>query len=255
MKLKHLTIAAVAMLTASGAAFAQQAGDNVVNLGWFHLAPQVSSDPLSVTGSNVPGLQQLANSHLGGTGAQVDNADTVGITFAHFFTDNIAVEAVFGVPPKFRLYGQGAIALPGNGALASVKQWSPALLLKYYFGQANDKWRPFVGIGASYFWYSNIELTPGFQAMAGHALTLNGTGTTTAQLTNSWAPVFNAGINYNMDKHWTLAFSVSYIPVSTTAKLTTTGTNGLTGQPITTTSEAKVKLNPWVTFLSLGYRF
>lgn len=255
MKLKHLTIAAVAMLTASGAAFAQQAGDNVVNLGWFHLSPQVKSDPLKVTGSSFAPAVPALNSQLGNTGAQVDSADTIGLTFAHFFTDNIAVEGVFGIPPKFRLYGTGSLALPGGASLASAKQWSPALLLKYYFGQAQDKWRPFVGIGASYFWYSNIELTPGFQGMAGHALTLNGTGTTTAQLTNSWAPVFNAGINYNMDKHWTLAFSVSYIPVSTTAKLTTTGTNGLTGQPITTTSEAKVKLNPWVTFLSLGYRF
>ena len=252
MKLKHLTIAAAAMLTASGAAFAQQAGDNVVNLGWFHLSPQVSSDPLRVTGSTyapaVPGL----NAGLSGSGAQVDDADTLGITFAHFFTDNIAVEAVFGVPPKFKLYGQGALALSNGGALASARQWSPAVLLKYYFGQANDKWRPFVGIGASYFWYSNIQLTQGFQNKAA-SLALAGTANTTAQLTNSWAPVFNAGINYNMDKHWTLALSVSYIPVSTTAKLTTTGVGPL--GPVTTTSEAKVKLNPVVTFLSLGYRF
>jgi outer membrane protein len=249
MKLKYLTIAAAAMLTASGAAFAQQAGDNVVSLGWFHLSPQVSSDPLRVTGSSVPGLANALNSRLGNTGAQVDDADTPGLTFAHFFTDNIAVEAVVGLPPKFRLYGQGSLALPGGGSLASAKQWSPALLLKYYFGQANDTWRPFVGIGASYFFYSNIELTPGFQSFASNALTLGPGGNTTATLTNSWAPVFNAGINYNMDKHWTLAFSVSYIPVSTTAKLTTTR------GPITTTSEAKVKLNPVVTFLSLAYRF
>lgn len=250
MKLKHLTIAAVAMLTASGAAFAQKAGDNVVSLGWFHLSPQVSSDPLKVTGSSVLGLAAGLNAALGGnTGAQVSDADTLGITFAHFFTDNIAVEGVFGVPPKFHLYGQGRLQLPGNGALASAKQWSPALLLKYYFGQADDKWRPFVGIGASYFWYSNIELTDGFQALASNSLALGPGGSTTAKLTNSWAPVFNAGINYNMDQHWTLSFSVSYIPVSTTAKLTTTR------GPITTTSEAKVKLNPVVTFLSLGYRF
>ncbi|VVE55466.1 OmpW family protein [Pandoraea aquatica] len=249
MKLKHLTIAAAAMLTASGAAFAQQAGDTMVSAGWFHLSPQVSSDPLHVTGSSVPGLANAVNARLGNTGANVDDADTLGLTLTHFFTDNIAVEGVFGVPPKFRLYGTGNLALPGGGSLASAKQWSPAILLKYYFGKAGDTWRPFLGIGASYFWYSNIELTPGFQQLASASLTAGAGGNTTAQLTNSWAPVFNAGLNWNVDKHWTLAFSVSYIPVSTTAKLTTTR------GPITTTSEAKVKLNPVVTFLSLGYRF
>lgn len=250
MKLKQLTIAAATMLTVSGAAFAQQAGDNVINLGWFHLSPQVSSNPLTVTGSNVAGLPATVNARLGNTGADVDDSDTVGLTFAHFFTDNISMEAVMGVPPKFRLYGKGNLALSNGGSLASAKQWSPALLLKYYFGQAQDKWRPFVGIGASYFFYSNIELTPGFQQLAGASLTGSATANTTAKLTNAWAPVFNAGINYNMDKHWTLAFSVSYIPVSTTAKLTSTSAAG-----VVTTAEAKVKLNPVVTFLSLGYRF
>lgn len=253
MKFKHLTIAAMAMMTASGAAFAQQAGDNVINLGWFHLSPQTSSKPLTVTGSSVPGVAAALNSSLGNTGASVDDSDTVGLTFAHFFTDNIAVEAVTGIAPKFRLYGKGSLALANGGSLASANQWSPALLLKYYFGKAGDTWRPFVGIGASYFWYSNVQLTPGFQQLAGYSLTVGGTGTTTAKLTNSWAPVFNAGLNFNMDKHWTLAFSVSYIPVSTTAKITTTGT-GAYGA-ITTTAESKVRLNPIVTFLSLGYTF
>jgi len=73
---------------------------------------------------------------------------------------------------------------------------------------------------------------------------------TTAKLSNSWAPVFNAGINYNMDKHWSLALSLSYIPVSTTATLTTVNPDGGT-----TVSETKMRINPTVTFLSLGYKF
>jgi outer membrane protein len=249
MELKHLGLAVAALLSASGSAFAQKAGDNVVSLGWLHSSPQNSSDPLRVSKSNIPGFASVLNSHLGNTSVQADDTDTVGITFTHFFTDNIAAEAAVGVPPKFRLYGAGLLTLAGGGPLITAKQWSPALLMKYYFGQPADSWRPFLGIGASYFYYKDVELTPGFQALASDTLTGGPGGHTSAKLSNSWAPVFNLGVNFNMDKHWMLALSVSYIPVSTTARLT--ARRVLIG----TDSEIKVKQNPVVTSLSLGYRF
>lgn len=249
MKSKHWAVAAAALLSVSGSAFAQKAGDNVVSLGWLHSAPQHSSDPLHVSKSNVPGLARLVNSRLGNTGVQADDTDTAGITFAHFFTDNIAAEAAVGVPPKLRLYGSGDLALPGAGPLITAKQWSPALLVKYYFGQPADSWRPFLGIGASYFYYKDVQATSDLQTLASYTLSGGPGGYTRATLSNSWAPVFNLGVNFNMDKHWMLALSVSYIPVSTTARLTTTR------GPITTYSETKVKLNPVVPSVSLGYRF
>ncbi|GAB3630091.1 OmpW family protein [Pandoraea terrae] len=253
MKLKYLTIAALAMLTASGTALAQKAGDNVVNVGWFHFTPQDSSDPLQITGSTIlpPAFQGAVNQRLQNSGARVDDADTAGLTFMHFFTDNISAEVVLGVAPKFNLTGTGALTAPDGQPLASATQWSPAVLVKYYFGQAADTWRPFVGLGASYFFYSNINIHSNLQAMA--AQSLGGgqpTAFTTAKLKNSWAPVFNAGINYNIDKHWSMAFSVSYVPVSTTATLTTSLPNGAA-----TVSQSKVRLNPVITFLSLGYTF
>jgi hypothetical protein len=68
---------------------------------------------------------------------------------------------------------------------------------------------------------------------------------TTAKLDSSFAPVINVGASYQFDKHWGLSFSVSYIPLKTKAKLTTTSVYGL---PVAT-SEASLKLNPIVTYL------
>lgn len=96
---------------------------------------------------------------------------TLSISFSHFFIDNIAAEAVVGIAPKFNLSGSGWLALDGT-PFAPAKQWSPAILLKYYFGQAGDTWRPFVGLGASYFWYSNVTLHPNLQAEASQFMTL-----------------------------------------------------------------------------------
>ncbi|MBU6493631.1 MAG: outer membrane beta-barrel protein [Burkholderiales bacterium] len=239
MKLKHLTLAAVTLLATAGA-YAQSAGDTVVNTGWFHISPQDSSQPLSVSGTQIPN-----------TGASVDTADTFGLTVTHFFTDNIAAEAVMGIPPKFHLSGQGILASTAINPLGDARQWSPALLLKYYFGNAHSKLRPYLGLGVSYIWYSDVHLNPAFQQQVSGLISQGATTAlpTSAKLSSSWSPVFNAGLTYNFDKHWSAGFSISYLPFSTKATLTTSTPAG----PVQSTT--KLKLDPFVTFLSIGYRF
>src|SRR5476651_1745594 len=91
----------------------------------------------------------------------VSNGNTLGLAFTHFFTDNIALTLDGGIPPEFTLYGKGTLA--SFGEIGNAKQWSPALVAKYFFGDAQDKFRPFVGAGASYIWYSDVHLSQGFQ--------------------------------------------------------------------------------------------
>lgn len=236
-----LALAALGIL-ASGSAMAQNAGDWVVGTGWFHLSPQDSSKPLTVTSP--------VHSVLAGSGASVTNSDTLGLNVAYFIDPHWAVEGVLGVPPKFKLNGSGTLARVGE--LGQARQWSPTVLAKYYFNEGNDAFRPFVGLGATYVWYSDINLTSNLQEALGSQLHQRPLSTaTTAKLDSSFAPVLNAGLAYQFDKHWGISFSVSYIPLKTKAKLTTTSISGL---PIAT-SEARLKLNPIVTYVSATYRF
>ena len=76
-------------------AAAQTAGSNVVNIGWFHLYTDDSSQPLRQTS---PGSTTFA-----GSGATVSSADTLGIAYTRFVTDNFAVTLDAGIPPKFKL--------------------------------------------------------------------------------------------------------------------------------------------------------
>jgi outer membrane protein len=237
------SIAVAAALLASTGAHAQSAGDVVVNLGWLHLAPQDSSKPLSVNalGSSVTET---------GTGASVDDSDTLGITAAYFITDHIAAEGVFGIPPKFTLSGTGSLAALGN--LGTAYEWSPTLLLKYYFNDANSRFRPFVGAGGAYVWYSGVKLSSAISSGEFLYSSTYGTaleGTTTAKLSSSFAPVANMGFVYNIDKHWSAGVSLSYMWLSTRATLTTKSSVG------TVTSSTKIKLDPIVSFASIGYRF
>jgi len=261
---------------ASTSATAQQAGDNVVNLGWFHIAPQDSSKPMT-TSTNQEGITPTlvpASFTSPGSGAKVSNADTLGLVFTHFVTDNIAVQTVAGVPAKFKLTGEGVIAPPGlagaltsidlgaaqnNPIVQSVRQWSPALVFQYYFGQANSTWRPFLGVGVSYTFFTNVSLNPNFESAlnqnfgsvlaftSGH----NGPTSVEAKSSASWQPVLNAGFSYAFTKHWVASASVSYIPLKTTANIKIKAQDGT----VLASSDAEIKLNPIVTFVSLGYKF
>ena len=241
MKKTMLAMAALGAL-ASGSAMAQQAGDWVVGAGWFHLSPQDSSKPLTVT-APIPAV-------LPGSGASVSDSETLGLSAMYFLDSHWAVEGVFGVPPKFKLNGTGTLGRVGE--LGEARQWSPTILGKYYFNEGNAALRPFVGLGATYVWYSDVSLTPGLQGALGGRLGLPpGATSTSAKLDKSFAPVFNLGAAWQFDKHWGVSFSVSYIPLKTTAKLTTRTAGGTT----VATSEARLKLDPIVTYLSATYRF
>src|SRR5690606_23453384 len=99
-----------------------------------------------------------------GSGATVGDADTLGIAFTHFVTDNFALTADLGIPPKFKLDGSGSLA--GLGQLGTAKQWSPAVLAKWYFGDRDSQIRPFVGLGVTRVWYSGVKLSPSLQNAA-----------------------------------------------------------------------------------------
>lgn len=240
--MKTLVKAAVLCALAAAAipVLAQSAGANIVNLGWFHFTPQDSSDGL--TKQNGPGAGYFPNSH-----STVKDADTLGIAVTHFFTDNFGLTADLGVPPTFKLDGAGDLGPLGQ--LGSARQWSPAIVAKWYFGTAESKLRPFVGLGATYVRYSDVTLTQAFQSRA----SLNG-GTASASLSHSFAPVFNTGATYNFDKHWSVGLSISYIPLKTDADIEAhpAGALAALGPQRYQTS---IKINPIVSFVSVGYTF
>jgi outer membrane protein len=241
MKKEPFMLAAVAALC-SGGAMAQQAGQWQLGAGWLHFSPQDSSKPLTLTSP--------VSSVVPGSGASVGNADTLGLNATYFVDSHWAVEGVMGIPPKFKLSGTGTLARLGE--LGEARQWSPTLLGKYYFNEGADVLRPFVGLGATYVRYSDANLTPSLQNALGGLLRQPPLSTTTtAKLDSSFAAVFNVGAAYQFDPHWGVAFSVSYIPLKTKAKLSTTTIGGVA----VGTSEASLKFNPIVSYLSLTYTF
>lgn len=277
MKKIHAAAWAASAICVSGAAYGQHAGDNVVTLGWFHIMPQDSSTPLTthVSPQPIDTPLRLPNSFTSsGSGLSTNNADTAGLVISHFFTDHIALTTVAGVPPTFKMYGHGKVVPPGPSAalgtvnlddpsnepiVKSVRQWSPAVLLQYYFASATARFRPFVGVGVSYNWFSDIQLNPNFvtstQNNLGAVLAAgaNKPGTTKveAKASSSWAPVFNIGGAYSFSKHWGVTASLTYIPLKTKSSVIVKAADG----SVLGVTQGDLKADPLITYLAVSYKF
>lgn len=257
----------VLLLVLSAAeAQAQHAGDSVIGAGRAQLQTRDKSKPLSITsGTSTPGP-------VPNTGSSVSNEGTLEVTYSYFVTDHVTVTAVGGIPPRFDLSGGGVLSAPDINPVASARQWSPALLLRYHFNDSDAAFRPFVGVGAAYFWYSDIELNPGLTttlvggvlqrdlprgALSPAAIGQVAQGSrTSATLSKSLAPVLSVGANYKLDRRWSITASVSYVHLSTTATLkTTVPLPAAAGGARTVTSSTKLRLDPLVGYVSLNYTF
>lgn len=239
-----MKVAAFAVAAAlSTSSFAQVAGDDIVSAGWFHFEPNSSSTPLTVT---IPGA---GSSPLTGSGASVNKTDTLGFSWTHFITPNWAASLDLGIPPTYKLEGTGSFAAIGQ--IGQAKQWAPTVVGKYYFLGADETVRPYVGLGVSHVSYKDISLSNNFQGAIDQQLAsyqIAATGTT-ASIDSKWVPVYNVGASYKIDRKWYASLSISYLPLKNTASLSTSTNLG------TVSSSTSIKIDPIVTYLSIGYRF
>jgi len=247
-RLAKLAVAVAAALGTLGAAQAQSAGSQVVSLGVLRYAPNDSSDPLNVT--SVPAA--AGGGSQPGSGFTISAETTVAFTYEYFFTDHIGVEILGGLPPKHTLRGTGTLSADAINPLAKVRNWSVPLLARWHFNEPTDRFRPYVGLGIDYNWFSDIEITPQFQQALSLKLSrgATGAGVTTASVDSRLKPVFNIGATYAIDKQWGAIASLSYMPLDATAKLVTTMPTGTVIR-----SEGKLDINPLIVYLGVTRMF
>ncbi|BDU52104.1 OmpW family outer membrane protein [Limnohabitans sp. INBF002] len=237
--ISKIALACAALVAASGA-FAQKAGDNIISIGLASINPDASVGPLTNTTLVPGGGGATYGMLLAGTTANVSSETTVAIGWLRMFTDNVGAELTMGLPPTVTQdlttpHVPGSTSHPGA---ARIDVWTPTIVGKYFFGAAQDTWRPYVGLGVSRVSFHNISINRADPAVLGLA-------GTSANLSSSWTPVYNAGVIYNIDDKWSISASVAYLPIKTDA--TFVGTDG--------TTTGSVKLNTTDYVVKMGYRF
>lgn len=266
-------------LAAAGAVQAQDESGrrrHMVEIGWFHIDTLDDSEPLRT---------QLRPSLLGtllgvdddfvsaGTATTIGSSDTVALIYSYFFGDHWSLKFEGGVPADFDLYGDGRVqptglagALAGvdlgageYNPLASVTQWSPGIMLQYFFGAPQRAIRPYVALGVNYTWFTDVQLDRDFEASLKEqfgallALATGNPGQTRveAKASSDVAPVFNAGVSIDLDDRWNLSLSASYLLLETEATIEIFAANGTQLSRSTTT----IQLDPLVSTVVIGYRF
>jgi outer membrane protein len=223
----------------AGGAFAQKAGDTIGSLGIAYLSPDAKLGTLTSTGpAGAPFTAQLA-----GATAHIDGKSTLSMSVLHMFTDNIAAEFTLGVPPKVTvdLNTPNGAQTTHPGA-ATAKVLTPALVGKYLFMEPSSAYRPYVGLGMTRVSFSGV--TPNTSDA-----TVNLLAGSSASLSSSWAPVYNAGMIYNINDKWSINGSISYIPIKTDVAFSGAGA----GTGTTTTGTLKINMTDYV--LRVGYKF
>lgn len=230
MKTKMKFIAAATLLVA-GNTFAQTAGTWMVRAGMTNITPDVTSGCLSAPdfGNNGAG---------GGVGCTRSNvgADTQiagGITY--MYTDHWALDVPLALPFKHKISGAGAMA--GAGDLAEVQALPMTLFLQYRFLEASSKFRPYIGLGATYAYFFNEQGSGKLTAT-----TNPGGAPTKLSVDSKFILTPQIGATVALNDKWFIDVSYSKSRLSTT-------THFSTGQSM------NVDLDPASYSIAVGYKF
>ncbi|ELB2028074.1 outer membrane protein OmpW [Vibrio parahaemolyticus] len=213
MKKTICSLAVVAALV-SPSVFAHKQGDFVLRVGAASVVPNDSSD--KILGSQ----EEL----------KVDSNTQLGLTFGYMFTDNISLELLAATPFSHDI----STDLVGSD-IADTKHLPPTLMVQYYFGEPQSKFRPYVGAGLNY----TIFFDEGFNSTGKAA------GLSDLKLDDSFGLAANVGVDYMINDQWFLNASAWYANIETEATYKAGGAK----------QKNDVKINPWVFMISGGYKF
>jgi outer membrane protein len=209
-KTKAIAAAVLATLSLTGVAMSSAVAQESQKAPWLvrvravHLNTADKSDP------------------VGGVGASdrltVSDKTIPEFDVSYFFTSNLAAELVLTYPQKHDVYLDGA-------NIGTFKHLPPSLLLQYHF-TPDAPLKPYVGAGINYTTLSKVRLLNG-QASLEH---------------DSVGLVVQAGVDYAIDKQWSLNFDVKKAQIRSDVM-------------IGGAKASRVKVDPLMIGVGVGYRF
>jgi outer membrane protein len=144
------------------------------------------------------------------------------VDISYFFTKNIAAELILTYPQKHDV-------TLGGTKIGSIKQLPPTLLAQYHF-LPDGQFDPYVGAGINYTRVWGAEFDP---AVAAFDLSVE---------QKSIGPAVQVGMDYKIDKNWSVNVDVKYIDIKVDVKSAGTKLTELTVSPI-------------IAAVGVGYRF
>lgn len=141
------------------------------------------------------------------------------VDFTYYVTPNFAAELVLTYPQK-----QDVSSTAHGGKIGTLKHLPPTLTAQYHFTGLGAI-KPYLGAGLNYTRFSSVNLPAGFTIEK-----------------NSVGVALQAGVDYALDKTWSLNFDVKKVQIRT--DLSSGGSNLGT-----------IKVDPILVGAGVGYKF
>ena len=235
---KQLLAAAIAAFAVSGAAVAHEAGDVILRVGVAHVAPDVDSGNIKVSGLG----------KLPGSKAEVESNTQLGLTGTYIIAPHFGIEVLAATPFTHKLKVKGADAALGlprgtiDGSFGKATHLPPTISAQYFFLNPKSKFQPYVGAGLNYTWFFNEKLSS----------KAKGVGFKGLDLDNSFGWALQLGADVALTDNFFLNAAVWKIDINTKAKTKNTNAGlGTNNTPV----KVDVEVDPWVYFFGVGYKF
>lgn len=159
-----------------------------------------------------------ANKDTTGLGLSVNNKTLPELDISYYFTPNIAAELILTYPQKHDVRA-------GATNIGTLKHLPPSLLAQYHV-TGLGAFKPYVGAGVNYTRFSSVNVLGGAADVK----------------RNSWGPVLQVGVDYALDKNWSLNFDVKKLYIKTAVSVD--GVN-----------KGSFKVDPVLVGVGVGYHF
>ncbi|MCA0913486.1 OmpW/AlkL family protein [Marinobacter nauticus] len=213
-----LSVLAAAVMAVAPAAQAFEAGDFVLRAGAVHVAPDDSSDVITIDGARPLGDQRVA----------VDSNSQLGIRATYMATSNLGIGVLGATPFKHNITAKGG-ALDGADA-GETKHLPPTVTLQYFPLASSSAFQPYAGVGVNYTTFFEEKTVLG-----------------ELELDDSVGVAVEFGMDYMLSENFGLNAAVWWADINTDAQITLDG--GVK------TDEFEVEIDPMVYMVGFTYKF
>lgn len=175
----------------------------------------------------IPDESSSTISVIGGNVTDISTQIVPELDISYFFTKNISTELVLATA-KHKVAATGTVL--GRVPLGSVWLLPPTLVLQYHF-LPTKRIDPYIGVGVNYTNFYSVNSGP----VASHI-----------SYQNSWGPAIDIGTDIRLKNNWFLNVNAKKVWIDSRVSVSAPGLPGI---------NTKVKINPYLVSIGIGYRF
>lgn len=231
-----LGVLAAAVMAAAPAVQAFEAGDFVLRAGVVHVAPDDSSDSITIGGAPLlgPGVDSKVT---------VDANSQLGIRATYMVANHVGIGVLGATPFKHDINGGGDI--PSDVKLGETKHLPPTITLQYFPMHSSAAFQPYAGIGVNYTTFFEEKTTDNLNGALGVA-------SSELELDDSVGVALELGMDYMLSENFGLNAAIWWADINTDA---TVKVYDGAGNFLAQTDEFEVEIDPMVYMVGFTYKF